>query len=142
MPKRVASYSAKPLAPFTAYLLKLASEPNELAAYRSAIYNGTLASYLTTAWPNGPGLSATQAATLQNGADDSTDVVNTAMTELETYSTRQKHPFHGLAITFACEVNNIETGTGSGGGGNGNGNGNGGGGHRKRPPGGPKKKAK
>jgi hypothetical protein len=111
----------------TAYLLKLSTDCDELKRYQKAKQDGDLVSYLTTN-AQGPKLKPSYANALDGADTDTKTISDLVVTELKTESSSQNknHPFYGLGIHFACEVNHIEhTLTGSGGGPHGKGSGTG-----------------
>ena len=90
----------------TEYLLKLATDAAELAAYREAKKKRRLISYLTAA--NGPGLTRAQAKVLNNAHKDTDAVTQSVVVELEKESSRPGQAFYGFAIHFASEINHVQ----------------------------------
>ena len=89
----------------TEYLLKLATDAQELHKYRSVREEyekgESVLNYFTTE-PH-PGLTAEQAKIILS--HDSRKVVEAVNHELATESSRPDNPFYGIGITIMCEVN-------------------------------------
>ena len=90
----------------TEYLLKLATDHEELQKYRALSTRGDegreLHDYLTD--DRGPRLSAEQSEIIRG--HDSRRVVEAVMEELAAESSRPENPFYGISISILCEVNN------------------------------------
>lgn len=89
----------------TEYLLKLATDSEELKKYRKARDNhdkGTPAYDYLTSDP-GPCLTREHADIILG--HESHRVVQAVLDELKTESSRPEDPFHGVALTVVCDVN-------------------------------------
>jgi hypothetical protein len=93
----------------TEYLLKIATDTNELDKFRKlrATPHGhaELISYLTQ--QPFPGLTKEQADVLDG--HDSHAVVTEVLEELNRFSSRSKeYSFYGVPVTIVCEVNSVQ----------------------------------
>jgi hypothetical protein len=90
----------------TEYLLKLATDAEELKKYRTLRSKQELKElddYLTE-HKEGPGLSLEHAGIIRG--HDSRRVVEAVLKELADESSRPENPFYGISISIMCEVNN------------------------------------